>query len=251
MLNNFILLFWRQHNSNVNAGCCLVTWRKRLQNVVLMPLSLRETPTCIFEPIQSGNSFVLNKWPVTASERAGTATADIIINQWSGRTVEAGRRVSPMRRLSPGSGCEDVFHLGELARKLARIRGSGVSCFTWKWSWWWAKMAADAKPVATLFENKGAGLELHHSWSGGFPPLSCFCREQLCRDSQGDLSCFLTVPPSILDLTLFKNYTQNRLQPTGFEHQRSSNMPLLFRINCFYRKFSPEYPPSFCHPRRI
>ena len=150
-----------------------------------------------------------------------------------------------------GSGCEDVFRLGDLARKLARIRGSGVSCFAWNRACSWAKMAADAKPVATLFENKGAGLELHHSWSGGFPPLSCFCREQLCRDSQGDLSCFPTVPPSILDLTLFKNYTQIRLQPTGFEHQRSSNMPLLFRINCFYRKFSPEYPPSFCHPRRI
>ncbi len=75
------------------------------------------------------------------------------------------------------SGREDAFRLRDLARKLAPMCGSGVSCFTGERAWCRAKMATHEGLVSVLIESRGAGLKLHHSWSGGFPPLKLFFAE--------------------------------------------------------------------------
>lgn len=106
------------------------------------------------------------------------------------------------------SGRGDVFHSGYLARKLGRICGSGVSCFPSNWGWCWAKMAAHEALVSVLIESMGAGLELHHSWSGGFPPLKLFFAESSFAELHcGDLSlsCFLSVFLVILEPALCSN----------------------------------------------
>lgn len=135
----------------------------------------------------------------------------------------------------------DVIYLADLARKLARICGSSVSCFYREQGWYWAKMADHAVLISIVFESMGAGLKLHHSWSGGFSPLSCFCREELCRDSQGEPSVFLFLV--FLDLKKTGPHFF-LLHDTGLKPQ-CIIMPLLFKRNCFYCIFSSEYPALF------
>lgn len=75
-------------------------------------------------------------------------------------------------------------------RKTATTSGSGVRCFPIKQGWWGAKMAACEEPVSLLIGTEGAGL--YNCITADLevpPPLKLFfCREQLCRESQGDLS---------------------------------------------------------------
>lgn len=116
-------------------------------------------------------------------------------------------------------------------------------------------MAACEEPVSLLIGTEGAGLyncitaDLEVS-----PPLKLFfCREQLCRESQGDLSLVFFLLCLVILTWRFKKTKSSlffRFQTRSeFKAQRSSTMPLLFRINCFSRNFSPAPPRLFCHPQ--
>lgn len=190
-MQHVTLLFWQLNQVSANSSYLSLTWRHSLQ-LVLMPRSPRDTTTCFREPIRWGSSFDLNKWQRRGARGTVISTADIIIDQWCERVVEVGRCGWRMGGVQGKWACF-VVSLGRFSSETGSslcLRSQLVPMKTI------LVLSQDGGLRSASFRfnlEQGAGLKLHHSWSGGFSPLKLFFAESsFAENHRGTFSCFLS-----------------------------------------------------------